>query len=461
MARTAKDGLSKHPRHGFRLTIGKKADGKPRLFWLGQNRFQAEYHAQLLRERFQFTMKREGRDVWNADDEKAVADFLVEMKMRMAGLPAMASARVEQAKTDERIITAVIGGGQSTGPAPAPAPTPAAKKEATLYDAIKAYLDNLDGKRISESHKWRARQILDIGLKAIRKDVPLREIDYLWLDRLCDHWKSRPKGAKSGEPIKAETVVTTLRYLRTFFNWLDDTTFGGWEGPRKLLRPFRIRAADLMTPTELRTGATIKQLDTATIATLYKAGSDFQKGLILTALFTGGTQLELAVLEKSEFDLDAGALIHFRNKTNVEGRFWLPPELVELLQAEFKKHPKKPLAFYTEKGNPLVWFENGRLACDSVRLSWNRLRKTAEKPDALTFKFLRKFAADWATRNGGESMGQIALSHTRQTVAAKHYTSAKDFEGFNELQRKMHLELTAAGMFKEDDAKPKEKIEAA
>ena len=43
----------------------------------------------------------------------------------------------------------------------------------------------------------------------------------------------------------------------------------------------------------------------------------------------------LAVLEKAEFDLDAGTLLHYRNKTKIEGRFWLPPELVELLREEF------------------------------------------------------------------------------------------------------------------------------
>jgi hypothetical protein len=49
--------------------------------------------------------------------------------------------------------------------------------------------------------------------------------------------------------------------MRTFFNWVDDTGYGGWVGPRKLLRPFRVRAADLMTPRELRAAATIKQFD--------------------------------------------------------------------------------------------------------------------------------------------------------------------------------------------------------
>jgi hypothetical protein len=171
MARAAKDGLSKHPKHGFRLTIGKKADGKPRLFWLGQNRFQAEYHAQLLRERYQFTMKREGRDVWNADDEKAVADFLIEMKARMAGLPAMAAARVEQAKTEERIIKAVTGG-QPTGQAPAPASTPSGRP--MLYEAIAAYTEAMKGKQSSDKHRQRAIQVVEVNLKAARKDCPMR-----------------------------------------------------------------------------------------------------------------------------------------------------------------------------------------------------------------------------------------------------------------------------------------------
>ena len=59
MARTAK-GLSKHPQHGFRLTIGKKADGKPRLFWLGHARTTAEYHADALKGQLDFMNSGDG-----------------------------------------------------------------------------------------------------------------------------------------------------------------------------------------------------------------------------------------------------------------------------------------------------------------------------------------------------------------------------------------------------------------
>jgi hypothetical protein len=32
-----------------------------------------------------------------------------------------------------------------------------------------------------------------------------------------------------------------------------------------------------------------------------------------------------------------------------------------MLRLEFAKHRRKPLAFYTEDGNPLVWFKDGKL----------------------------------------------------------------------------------------------------
>jgi hypothetical protein len=198
-------------------------------------------------------------------------------------------------------------------------------------------------------------------------------------------------------------------------------------GPRKLLRPFRVRAADLMTPRELRAAATIEQFTVEQLVKLYRAGTQFQRCVMLAALFTGGTQQELAILTKEEFNLDDGTLDHFRNKSHVEGRFWLPPELVSLLRVEFAKHRRKPLAFYTEDGNPLVWFKDGKLASDAVRLSWDRLRVKAKLPRAPSFKYLRKFAGDYATRHGGEAMGQIALSHARNSVLAKNYTTTRDF----------------------------------
>ena len=118
-----------------------------------------------------------------------------------------------------------------------------------------------------------------------------------------------------------------------------------------------------------------------------------------------------------------------------------------LLRAEFGGHRREPLAFYTRRGSPLVTYRDGKMASDAVRQMWDDLRVRAEVPEALSFKYLRKFVADWMTREGGEAMGQVALSHASQTVLGKHYTTVRDFAAFNDLQRRLHAELTTAGLF--------------
>jgi hypothetical protein len=52
MGRVAKQGLSHHEAKGFRISIGRKADGGYRTFWLGHDRAAAEHSAFMYRERF-------------------------------------------------------------------------------------------------------------------------------------------------------------------------------------------------------------------------------------------------------------------------------------------------------------------------------------------------------------------------------------------------------------------------
>lgn len=442
-------------RQGWSKDVGhyrKAGDGKViyRRFWLGHDQSRAAWLASVIVDYHGEFVKVAGEGLWTIEHVRAI-NLIVEASDHVTRLKAQ---RLQRNLTALAARPPVADLPALPPPPPAAVASPAKQKAdaspgtPTLYGAIKSYLETLEGKRMSAAHRWRAKQILEQTLKPIRPDCALPDIDYLWLDRLCDHFKARPKSAKTKEPMRPETVVTTLRYLRTFFNWIDDTGYCGWVGPRKLLRPFRVRAADLMTPRELRAAATIRQFTLDELVKLYRAGSEFQKMIMLAALFTGGTQQELAVLTKDEFDLDAGTLNHFRNKTRIEGRFWLPPELIALLRTEFARHPRQPLAFYTADGNPLVWFKNGKLACDAVRLSWDRLRVKAKVEDAPSFKFLRKFAGDYATRHGGEAMGQIALSHARETVLAKNYTTARDFDTFNELQQSMYQEFKSSEMFR-------------
>src|SRR5689334_1201640 len=108
---------------------------------------------------------------------------------------------------------------------------------------------------------------------------------------------------------------------------------------------------------------------------------------------------------------------------------------------------KNDLVFRNSDGNPLIAYDGNRMTSDTVRQFWDDLRVTAKVPDALTFKYLRKFLADYCTRYGGEEIGRVAMAHASQSVLGRNYTDARPFEEFNKLQKRMHRELKAAGMF--------------
>jgi hypothetical protein len=461
-------GITHQAGKGWKKCIGwyAHADGRrlPKIHWLGHDRDRAQHLAFLLQKSWD-VIEAQGRG-WTGDDVAKVKAYLAMLSGGVAMLAKDATTDIaeQQRELDQRQREldqrrqVVATAGAITAPTSPPAteadPDGAASPGAgdepqrpMLYAAIKAYVASIKGKRMSDKHKQRAQQVVEVNLKRVRKDCPLAAVDFAWIDSLCDHFKNRPANLKDGKPLAPAGVKNILTYLRLFFQWLDDASWGEWQAPRKLLKPFKVRIDDMMTPVELRASGAIKQFDLDTLKVLYKAATDRQRAVMLAALFTGATQQELAVLEKSEFDLEAGALHHFRNTTKVEGRYWLPPELVTLLKVDWEKRAKDALAFRTADGNSLVTFKDGKQTSDAVRQMWDDLREEAERLDALSFKYLRKYLADWTTRAGGEAMGQIALSHSRKTVLAKNYTSARDFEAFNELQRKMHAEFTAAGMF--------------
>jgi integrase len=291
--------------------------------------------------------------------------------------------------------------------------------------------------------------VLETNLKKARADCPLVEVDYLWIDRHCDEFKARPLCGKDKKKrrMSPNTVSTILRYLRLFFVWLDDSGYGGWKAPAKLHKPFRLRLDDLRTPSEMQAANSIKQFTVEELCHLYQAAKKPMRQLMLAALFCGFTQMELSVLEKSEFDLDAARLHHYRNKTKVEGTYWLPPELVELLRENFQARADDTMAFRSSTGGPLITVREGRPTSDAVRQAWDDLRKAAGLPGALSFKYLRKYLANWMDRHGGERMGQIALAHRPATVLGKFYTSERDFERFQQLQRQMYEDLKGVGLF--------------
>ncbi len=450
--------LGKPHAKGYRLTVGRTTSGTQARFWLGHSEPEAQQRAQAIVAMWA-DLTSAGIGVWSPQHiamAKELGEKKVALFRQFVGVMKdsrdwhSAHARSYQRQVAELQPEPGLPSLPATSLVEMPEPS---KATTTLYGAMDAYEQALAGKRVSAAHRWRTKQCLG-RVKLNQPDVPMSKVDYAFLDRIADFWKARPVSKRKGTPLAAATVVNILQVCRAFFSWVDDTTWGGWEGPRKLTRPFNVERKDLMTPQEVRKAATIEQLDIPSIVAMYRAGKDYQRAIILTALFSGSTQMELAVLTKEEFNLNAGLLDHYRHKTGVRGLFWMPPELIKLLQSEFKEHTKKPLAFYTRNGNPLVTFEGDKKVCDSVLQMWNRLKTPAKRPDALPVKYLRKFAGDYATRHGGEALGQAMLSHAPTSVLGKHYTSTRDFEALHTVQQKLYAELVAAGMFKEVQKEP-------
>ncbi|HEX8522037.1 MAG TPA: hypothetical protein VF669_07255 [Tepidisphaeraceae bacterium] len=243
---------------GFKKMIGwtRNESGKkqPKIWWLGHVEQQARELASLLNT-FYLTQVDEGMSECWDEDALFTATEIIGVRRTVWQQVLDDARRVLEQQKDS-------GGSDTKGGrrAAVSAVPKQSAGEKTLYQAITAYTEHLKGKRKSDRHKQRATQVVEVNLKRVRKDCPLSLIDFVWIDSLCDHFKGRPKNLKDGKTLAPASVKNILTYLRLFFTWLDDTEFGGWQAPRKLLKCFRLRVADLMTPAELRDWAPFSSL---------------------------------------------------------------------------------------------------------------------------------------------------------------------------------------------------------
>ena len=88
---------------------------------------------------------------------------------------------------------------------------------------------------------------------------------------------------------------------------------------------------------------------------------------------------------------------------------------------------------------------------DAVRQGWHDWRSRAGlELHGTGFYSLRRFFGDYATRVGGDAVGDAALAHTAKTVRGKHYSGFRDFAKVRDAGESLHQQLAAAGMFSID-----------
>jgi integrase len=163
------------------------------------------------------------------------------------------------------------------------------------------------------------------------------------------------------------------------------------------------------------------------ISRLLNQSRDTIRLMILLALNTGMTQIDIADLHPDEIDWEGGRLSRKRSKTGdhasvptVEYRLW--PETFDLLTRLRSSDPTRVLV--TKSGKP--WVDRRKTNIDSVRIEFEKLNPT------LSFKHLRKTAASMlATHPEYASYAQYFLSHAPNNVADSHYVkpSQERFDG--------------------------------
>lgn len=461
MARTAKQGLSKHEKKGYRISVGRKPDGGYRTFWLGHDRIVAEYGAEMYRRNWAGIEIRDGT-FWTPEDEALVRQGIESFRQAIRGqLPArwqLDLARAEEARA--AVLDRQQNFAQTFAEAPVneqPAPATAVPATPMLHAAIDAYMEAFKNRATSQSHKERTRQLLD-DLKHFRADVPLATVDRVWLQTLTDYIKSRPKARKRGTPLAPLTVRNTLRTWSRFFDWLDGNAdsprFGGWQAPRRWEELFEVRLTKLMSKVERDAHADgPKHLTIDQVVRLYRAAkNDVHHICVLLGVFAALGQREIASLRRDEFDLTTGILTHRRSKTGQLGKFWLPPEAVTLIKRYFREVTADGdnIAFYTAGGSVLVTDNS-----DAVRQAWTDIVDRVNKEEGPKiekrmqgFYALRKFAADYAMRKGGPVVRDTFLAHAPESVGAKHYSNSRNFDEVFAVGTALHAELLTKEMFK-------------
>lgn len=321
----------------------------------------------------------------------------------------------------------------------------------TLYEAIDVYAKQVKaGGALSESGQIR-RTITISGLmgrlKALKryaKNVDLSNASYDELELVVAKLAARPLSKTTKKPISAVFASSLVSAMRQILDWLEASD--RWDGPRRWMRLFRGKTFRALTTSREMSEQQQRRahFSVEDLRTIYHAGSDTHRLLILTALNIGATQMELATLRWSE--LQSGTIIRFREKTGVEGRWKMWQETSRLLYlwkhavasmevmtiaAMASKVDTDDIVFINRCGNPLVHFGEQGTRIDTITCKWRNLMATLRKvnPDfqGLTFKALRKTGSQWVRDIGQSSeLTQAYLSHAEMSVSGRHYNRRSD-----------------------------------
>ena len=335
----------------------------------------------------------------------------------------------------------LVDKGHDAWPNDKPRSRPKTTQRITIGAAANTYLDSLrrraESGQVSWSYHEGEKANIDRALSALAAKTSIEAIDESHLERAVAAITSRPtvrprKGQRQGldSRISAQTALNTVKAMRRLFRWIDEDERFPWHRPRRFDSIFRVRRQHLLDEDErLREHQQLdeQQVDAFRLNELeciFRNATPRQALYVLLALNCGFTQSELSGLRDYEVNLDGDApFIHRkRDKTGVQSRWTLWPEVVSLFRAEMSPPNGHRRVLLDDNGDTLIARANGSRR-DHIHREWKALAKTIGRPHRLPFKHLRKTGADLAKKLGGLEVSEMYLSHREAAPMNGHYAN--------------------------------------
>jgi len=320
---------------------------------------------------------------------------------------------------------------------------------ATLHQAIDAYIQwikkNYFDPDLNDITEYAHTKIGQMEtLKSRHKDVPLCEVDFDFIEEMYRFWRQRPYKKPRGEKAKKkkqerisrESVRHYIGELHRFFKWLHRTKAFAWRKPDDFDDIDRSVPQDADSIKKRIRGVDTFSLEELCLLNRY--ATPIQRLYLMLALNCGFGAKEIATLtigevylhqalsqrEQEVFNFPSTSADSFvtlvRNKTTIVGKWVLFRQTVQMLEWMLARRLKQPNPTPAERlvlngtGHPLDrQSDNGnpsRQIPNSFAQLKTRIRNDEQEISELSFKYLRKTAADLVRRfSDGEVAGVFML----------------------------------------------------
>lgn len=167
--------------------------------------------------------------------------------------------------------------------------------EGMLHEAFDAYADHIgqtkietdeQGEQVVTAH---GKSLVD-GVERFKEhhpDVPLARIDFDELQRMVNHWRSRPLRKGTKRPITARSAQNEIKRLVAFYKWLHRTAKFAWRKPEDF---DDLETKVKLSASEIEDRATAEQVETYSVEelqTLYEYATPLERCLMLLGLNCG------------------------------------------------------------------------------------------------------------------------------------------------------------------------------